>query len=209
MEIELVRELALHPAPGFVCTPAGGRRDENFTARVAHLLGSPASAASIRWIGEKFGEMAAPFVQLYTKHDGFVLYRDMFSDAAGICVLPVREWKNAEESLAVQLSDLGETGDPNCIKSGIAFAEVPHSSDYFIVPVEGPSRGKVFYANHDGDGLYGDAFANSLDEFIIRVCGDPIVLLNDVLGCYTRYSDGATELQWIPERYLPDIRSVS
>jgi hypothetical protein len=79
---------------------------------------------------------------------------------------------------------------------------VPHSGNYFVVPIKGPSIGKVFYANHDG--WYEKPFAKSFDDFVVRITKNPVKLLNDELGCYTRYSDGKTDLQWIPKKYFSD-----
>lgn len=92
---------------------------------------------------------------------------------------------------------LDDESDPDHIRTGVAFATVPQSGNYFVMPVEGPNAGKVFYADHDG--WYESHFAKHFSEFITRVTNSPAHLLSEELGCYSRYSDGKTPIQWIPE----------
>ena len=51
-------------------------------------------------------------------------------------------------------------------------------------------------------------FASSFGEFIARLHKHPISVLNEDLGGYTRYFDGKTESQWVPKRYVPDVRGL-
>jgi len=37
---------------------------------------------------------------------------------------------------------------------------------------------------------------------------EPVKLLAEEVGCYTRYSDGKTDAQWIPEEFFPDVSKV-
>lgn len=92
------------------------------------------------------------------------------------------------------------------ILTGIAIAEVPHSGNYFVMPVAGPAAGKIFYADHDG--WYESAFANNFQKFLAHVTRKPVSLLNEEFGCYTRFSDGKTDKQWIPEEYFPDVSKL-
>ena len=77
--------------------------------------------------------------------------------------------------------------------TGIALATVPHSGNYFVMPVEGATAGKIFYADHDG--WYESAFADDFDDFLARATQEPVHLLAKELGCYTRYTDGKTTAQ--------------
>ena len=44
--------------------------------------------------------------------------------------------------------------------------------------------------------------ANSFEELIEIICTKPVHFLNDLLYCYTPVSDGKTDTQWIPKRYI-------
>lgn len=151
------------------------------------------------------GSHAEKVVAFYQRHNGFVLYRDTLSDAAGIELLPVEQWEEATEDMRSWFEHLTDEpeSDPDHIMTGVAIATVPYSGNYFVMPVEGPNAGKIFYANHDG--WYESAFADDFDGFLAHVTRQPPTLLAKEAGCYTRYSDGKTDAQWIPEEYYADI----
>jgi len=156
-------------------------------------------------IQKSLGVHAAPVGAFYEQHDGFILYCDTLSDAAGIELLPADQWQAATEEMRDCFAYLTEDAgnDPDYIFTGIAIATVPHSGNYFVMPVKGPVSGKVFYADHDG--WYESAFADDFDGFIARVTREPARLLAEELGCYTRYTDGISDAQWIPETYFADV----
>jgi hypothetical protein len=201
--VDEVRKLLSHPSPGFRCHPPGSAAQRKYVARVAHLLGDPAPKEHIVEIKKKFPSLGDQLASFYERHNGFILYRDLLSEAAGVRLLPVHEWEVASAELLTGIEHIPDDDDPDCIKSGIPIAEVPHSGNYLVLSVNGPSAGKVFYADHDG--WYEAPFANDFDGFIVRVCHDPVLLLNEVFGCYTRYSDGHTDTQWIPEEYFANV----
>jgi SMI1-KNR4 cell-wall len=187
--------------PSFVCTNGGrsGNTKRIFVARLSHVLNAPASAQDLALLRSMLGALAAQFEELYAAHDGFVLYRDSLSDAAGIEALPIAQWSEAGDDMRQWFEHLDDESDPDHIRTGVAFATAPQSGNYFVMPVEGPNAGKVFYADHDG--WYESHFANNFGEFIARVTSNPAHLLSEELGCYARYSDGKTSIQWIPESY--------
>ena len=168
----------------------------------------PASSESIDRVRQMLGSHADKVAAFYERHDGFVLYRDTLSEAAGIELLPVEQWAGATDDMRDWFDHLAEEpeNDPDHILTGIAIATVPHSGNYFVMPVEGPSAAKIFYADHDG--WYESAFADDFDGFLAHVTREPHKLLAEEVGCYTRYSDGKTDAQWIPEEYFPDVSGV-
>ena len=134
--------------------------------------------------------------QLYAAHDGLCLYCQGDSPAVqfhaiGDWIALQREWKRWYEGL-----DNAELYDFQ--KHGVAFGEVYFSGNYFVL-----YQGKVFYANHDG----GDdtPLADTFFGFLSLFCEEPARFLCR-LGCYTRYEDGKTDAQWIPERYVADMK---
>src|SRR5439155_5386433 len=96
------------------------------------------------------GSHADQVAALYQHHDGFVLYRDTKSEAAGIELLSVEQWEQATEDMRDWFDHLADEpeNDPDHIVTGISIAAVPHSGNYFVMPIEGPSAGKIFYADH-------------------------------------------------------------
>lgn len=190
-----------HTNPSFVCGN-GGRSEKTkrtFVARLSHLLNAPASASDLAVLRSMLGANSAQVEDVYRAHDGFVLFKDSLSDTAGIESLPISQWQDACEDMRQWFEHLDDESDPDHIRTGVAFATVPQSGNYFVIPIEGPNAGKVFYADHDG--WYESHFAKDFDEFITRVTTNPAHLLSEELGCYARYSDGKTPIQWIPESY--------
>ena len=88
---------------------------------------------------------------------------------------------------------------PEWIMQGIAVGEIPQSGNYFVIQPNGEDAGKVFYANHDG--FEPESIADSFEEFLGSIINDPANFLYR-MGCYTRYSDGKTDIQWIPKEYV-------
>jgi hypothetical protein len=208
MAIQVIEQFAEAPAPGFRCFAAPKQTGPRFLARVQHILQPPASAEAVAEIRQSLGEHAAQVVAFYQRHDGFILYRDTLSKAAGIELLPVGRWQAATEEMRDWFDHLSDEpeNDPDHIVTGIAMATVPHSGNYFVMPVEGPTAGKIFYADHDG--WYESAFADDFNGFLVHVTHEPVHLLAEEVGCYTRYTDGKTTAQWIPEEYFTDVREV-
>lgn len=187
--------------PTFICSN-GGRSEKTkrtFVAHLRHVLNAPASDEDLAVLRSMLGAHAAQFEQVYAEHDGFILCKDSLSDAAGIEALPIAQWSEAGDDMRQTFEHLDDESDPDHIRTGVAFATAPQSGNYFVMPVEGPNAGKVFYADHDG--WYEAHFAENFEEFITRVTSDPAHLVAEELGCYARYSDGKTSIQWIPESY--------
>jgi hypothetical protein len=151
------------------------------------------------------GSHAEQVIAFYEWHNGFVLYRDTLSETAGIELLPVAKWKRATDDMrsTFEYLEADPANDPDHILTGVAIAEVPDSGNYFVMPVEGPAAGRIFYADHDG--WYESPFADDFQEFLVHVTRHPAKLLAEEVGCHTRYSDGKTDKQWIPEEYYPDV----
>src|SRR5439155_7755493 len=128
------------------------------------------------------GSHADQVAALYQHHDGFVLYRDTKSEAAGIELLSVEQWEQATEDMRDwfdHLADEPENG-PDHIVTGISIATVPHSGNYFVMPIEGLNAGKIFYADHDG--WYESAFADDFDGLLAHVLREPAKLLAEEVG---------------------------
>jgi hypothetical protein len=208
MSLQILEQFAAAPMPGFRCTAAGDESGDQFVAKVRHILKRPASSKAVAQIRQMLGRHAEQAIAFYERHNGFDLYRDTKSSASGIELIPVAKWKRSTEDMRSTFDYLGEdpSNDPDQILTGVAIAEVPCSGNYFVMPVEGPAAGKVFYADHDG--WYESAFVGNFQKFLVHVTRKPVNLLNEQLGCYTRYSDGKTDKQWIPEEYFADVSNI-
>jgi hypothetical protein len=200
-----VETLVLARAPGFRCCAAGNQSNDQFIAKVHHILNPGADAESLDRIRQLLGPFASQFVAFYERHDGFKLYCDLLSDAVGIELFPVVEWVEATNGMREFYDYLKEypQDETDHVLTGVAFATVPQSGNYFVMPLEGPTAGKIIYLDHDD--WHESPFADDFNGFLERVTREPVQLLVEDLGCYTRYSDDETHLQWIPEEYFPDV----
>jgi hypothetical protein len=203
MSLAKLNELLAHPAPGFICEGAGETGAKKFLAKITHEALGPASASDLSKLEAMIPSGAEQLLAFYKIHDGVILYKDTVDDAEGVELFAVENMEEGTNELREWLDTIEEEDDGNKLKSAIAIGQVPHSGNYFAMPVEGLGVGKVFYVDHDD--WSEEPFANSFDEFVDRITTSPAKLLAEDLGCYARYSDGKTEIQWIPEEYFPDV----
>jgi hypothetical protein len=197
------------PAPCFRCYDCGDREEKpTFLARVRHVVHPPADNEANATLDELLGPTGAPLKSFYGLHDGVLMYADSIQQhprygdfvAAGIEFFPSREWrdKTAEMRDFLLTTDSSE-GVPDWLRQGVVFGEIPHSANYFVIQPGGEDAGKIFYADHDD--FNADPIAESFDGFLNLILADPAEFLFR-FGCYTRYTDGTTDTQWIPKEYV-------
>ena len=192
-------------AAGFRCHACGDDSESlDFLAQVSNHLGPPASEKELAKIGQLLGPNAGPFEELYQHHNGLILYQDCKSDAAGVKLYPVAQWLRQSNRMRREFHEMGwEDEDlPDWLNHGIAFGEIPHSGNFFVVDPTRSDGDAVYYADHDD--LECDPVAATLTELLDELCAAPADFLLSY-GCYTRYSDGKTDTQWIPKEYVRDI----
>lgn len=196
------QEMLRENRPAFRCYAAGDRAEAlAFTAFVRHVLNPPATAAALAEFDSQFGGACQSLRELLSSHDGMVLFCDTRSDAVGLELFPIADWpaRTAEmrESMEAMGFDLADM--PQWFDSGIVVGQIPQSANYFVVGTTGESTGKLYYADHDD--FAEDPIADDAESLVSSLIADPAQFMYD-RGCYTRYSDGTTETQWIPKQYL-------
>jgi len=205
--IQRLRTFVSAPTPCFLCS----RFDEaktaaTWTAPLRHRLGEPAPTENIELLTEN--DYPHDFVEFFSIHDGATLYEDAVEHSTfdyrtvGIFVGSTEDWSVLTDSLGEWLSaNVDDEKIPSCpewIADAIAFAEVPNSSNYFLLVLEGEYRGRIYYFDHDNFEFI--AYADNLEDFFRRATGSPVQALKE-LGNFAVYSDGKTSVEWIPERY--------
>lgn len=182
--------------PAFICYPAGGKESPDYTVEIDHLLKPGASEEALQEFGSELSGDHTEVLAFYKKHDGIELYRQNEMPSIEFFELNQITEKNEEwrewfemyedEEMEEELSEFQ--------KYGTAFGEISCSGNYFIW-----HEGKVYYSSHDGE--VEEPLANGFNEFINLIAEDPASLMYK-LGCYTRFSDGKTNIQWIPRKYI-------
>jgi hypothetical protein len=194
------------PAPGFRCYACGDRSEKpSLLARVKNLVGKPGSAKAIAAVINSCGAASPVLKRFVELHDGVLLYRDEKSDAAGIEFFKATEWPSRTTEMRESMAAMGfEEGDmPDWFRSGVVFGEIPHSANYLVIQASGDAAGQIFYCDHDD--FKTEPMAESFDDFLSMIIKDPPGFLYEC-GCFTRYSDGKTDIQWIPKEYVSDSR---
>jgi len=182
----------------FRCEPAGAIKGE-FVANTTSILSAGSDEEQLHMLNEALGVEASNFIEFFKKYNGAVFFQDNLSDTSALKIHPISEWNTITEEAKewyemLDEEELEEAGI-DWLESCVAFAEVPHSGNYFVVALDGVSKGKIIYSDHDG--LESEVYANSIVEFLSRFLSNPVEEMEH-LGCFTRYDDGESELQWIP-----------
>lgn len=171
------------------------------------MIGPPASGSSLAAVTKLCGDTSPVLKRFVELHDGVLLYRDSKSDAAGIEFFKAAQWQSRTEEMRESMTAMGfEVDDmPDWFHRGIVFGEIPHSGNYFLIQPDGAEVGQVFYCDHDD--FKTEAIAASFGALLNMIVDDPPGFLYQC-GCFTRYSDGKTDIQWIPKEYIPDCRGT-
>jgi hypothetical protein len=190
--IEIIdRHLALRN-PRFRCMDVD--RTTPLVVALRHVRGDPATDEQLAALKELAGPAYEALVPMYRAFDGLVLH--MNGDEAGLIVGAIELLEEFNHSWQAWHSDLDPSELFEFQKHGFAFATVAGSGNYFIL-----HEGRVYYSDHDGGD--DEPWADDLESFFVRALSDPVRFLDDA-GCHTRYSDGETDAQYIPEHFEHD-----
>ena len=202
MSFNKLRELLQHESPGFQCYYAGDRSKQlGFMASVRHILGQPSTARSLAQLDSQLGVSGMIIRDLYAMHDGMTLFCDTTSDAAGFELFQIADWPVQTDEMRESMEAMGVVAAemPEWFSSGVVVGQIPHSANYFVIGTTGEDSGKIFYMDHDD--FVEEPIANDAESLIDGFLADTAQFLFD-RGCYTRYSDGKTNRQWIPKHYV-------
>lgn len=186
----------------FQCKAAGGASGELVVKTKTEVL-PPSDDDTISEIMSKFGSCSKEICEFYQKYGGISFHEQSESFAASLCIHPPDKWNELKEEMSGWLEmmdeeELEESGI-DWADSCVVFGEVPSSGNYFLIPLSGSNSGKIIYQDHDG--MEPEVYADSFNQFIIKFLSDPVGQIEH-FGCYTRYSDGTTDKQWMPEEVI-------
>jgi hypothetical protein len=205
MPFVALQEMLRHRNPAFRCYAAGDRAENLlFTALVTHEINSPATSAALAELDSHFAGGCPSLRELYSLHDGIILFCDTGSDVTGFELFPIADWPARTAEMRSSMEAMGfDLGDmPDWFDAGVVIGQIPQSANYFVAETSGGSAGKLYHADHDD--FAEDSIADNAESLINSLVSDPAQFMYD-RGCYTRYSDGTTEKQWIPKEYVNAI----
>jgi len=161
---------------------------------LSHAAGSPAKRTELDELRRVAGSEAEWLLPFYSEFNGIIFHRH--GDTAGLIVASIDKLETLNNEWREWFQDMEPEDLYDFQREGLAFASIAASANFFVV-----HEGTVYYSDHDGgdDRVWGE----NLELFFERALSDPARFLSDA-GCYTRYFDGSTDRQFIPESFMHD-----
>lgn len=178
--------------PRFICRDTSEHYE--LTVPLSHAVGSPAKISDLDKLRRIAGTEAKWLLPLYTEFNGISFHQ--YGDTAGLIVASIDQLEALNNEWREWFQGMEQDELYEFQQEGLAFASIAASANFFVIYM-----GKVYYSDHDGgdDHIWGE----NLELFFKGALTDPARFLFDV-GCYTRYSDGRTDRQFIPESFVHD-----
>jgi hypothetical protein len=166
----------------------------NLTVDLYNELNAEATEYDIQLLKSLIKVENEEIVAFYKIHNGIKLYCN--NDTSGLQFYSIADLKELNNVWKEGLSDYEDEELYDFQREGIAFGEISHSGNYFVL-----FEGKVYYDDHDGgdDTPVGETF----NDFLSEILTNPADFLYK-LGCYTRYYDSKTDEQYIPKEFIAD-----
>jgi hypothetical protein len=213
MVLELIDRLLNDPDPAFACYANGDRgKKEAFFAPVAHFANPPALPSLLGNIPAVPG--AQQLKELLACYNGLLLYTDRECEAEGVEIFPINEWPQRTAQMVQSWVEEPEHYRDDDMPYGhedfIAIAHSRGASSYIHWVIRGPRAGAVYWwawtmrPKKDTPPM-----AKDFASFIQLLYERPAHFFNEVLLCYTRFSDDQTPTEWLPSRYVPDQKNAS
>jgi len=168
------------------------KKEKELTVVLKNELGKPCDNKAIKTLEKIAGTESIYLQNLYQFCDGGDF--QLNNKTIGLRIVSIENLESLNEEWKESFSYYEEEDLYDFQKNGFAFAEIYQSGNYFVM-----YNGKVFYSDHDG----GDdtKWGNSIEDFLNIAFSDPAKFLYDA-GCYTRYYDGKSDIQYIPEKLI-------
>jgi hypothetical protein len=189
----------------FICIDNGWPKPdpERHIAMLAHNYTDPLSAEELALLKEQIPAIPQ-LAAFYSRYGSLSLYCDTIGDDFAFYIAEPEEWaklKTYFEGWLEHLDDDDRDFLPEWLDDYIVFGEVPHSGNYYLMPLSGTEAGKVFLFDHDGFEFTEEG--HDLAAFIGKITTVNDALINEILS-HTRYRDGKTDTQWLANSYAFD-----
>ncbi len=157
-----------------------------------NIVGEPATLDELRLLDRIARRESKHLAELYRTYNGLQL--QINKKTIGLIITSIRNLKQLNKDWKDWFRHSPRRELYDYQREGFAFGEICHSGNYFVM-----YGGYVYYSSHDS--ADDEQWGYGLDVFFDRALSDPTRFLWEV-GCYTRYSDGKTDVQYIPNKFL-------
>lgn len=205
ISIDNLKTLLERNGQRFICKPAGGRTGPNgsvFEAAIKHETLPAIEKSELDDLAKKYGKKIDIF-ELLSSYASVRLFIDPVSDDSAFYICHPDEWAELKAELTEWFEGLDDNEAkeliPDWVESAVVFGEIPGSGNYYLMPLKGDESGKVYEFEHDGFEFI--KIGNNFQEFLDYICTVTDGLIDNI-GSHTRYSDGVTDIQWLPQRYI-------
>lgn len=204
-----LQQLLSHRDPRLVCVAAGDSEtaQPELIAHIDHEVTAGLDPNSLAELRNQVGGLPH-LVAFYEKFGSARLFRDSvfrqgIGRASAYYIAPPDTWGELRERAGHWFSQLDDDEAqeilPDWMTDYVVVGEIPNSGNYFLVPLVGEDRGKVYEFEHDGyefieRGRNFEAFVDSLAQ----VAAEHL----ERIGGHTRYCDAVTSRQWMPRIYM-------
>jgi len=186
----------------FDCVPAGPIRSQGrFVANIYHETTSPLTHDELTELEAHIGLQKQLF-EMLSIYGSIRLYCDALSESSAYYLAHPTEWERLGKEFNIWVNDLTECERdsllPSWLDDAVVIGEVPASGNFFFYLLGGESQGQVFGFDHDGFEFVLEGV--DLFGFLTKISTVTEALLADIQS-HTRYSDGVTDIQWLPIDY--------
>ncbi|MDB5325584.1 MAG: hypothetical protein JWM57_1153 [Phycisphaerales bacterium] len=206
MALHLIEQLLADPDPAFACIAnSDPTNTEGYLAPLLHLAGPPGGSLLRSQIPDVPGSRDA--AAIYAAHDGMLLYTDAATQSEGVEIFPIGQWKERTKQMVESWVEDNYPDDdmPYGHDDFIAFGHSRGASSYLHWVIRGPKAGSIYWWPWTmRPERYTPPMAATFADFVTLLYEKPAFFFNELLLCYTRFSDGRTGKEWLPNRYVPD-----
>jgi len=178
--------------PSFLCYENSDESESlNLKVKVTHEINRSCDQDALIEFDKFISSNGKQLRDFYAKMNGIKMYCQ--NGQPKIEFFPIKSWKDENEAWQYNYEGMESDELYDFQKHGIAFGEISQSGNYFVF-----FEGRIYYADHDE--WEEIILGNDFFEFLNHIIKDPSKFMYD-RGCYSRFEDGKTKIQWIPKVY--------
>lgn len=174
--------------PRFICEANG----KEMVVSLVNKVGEPATSEQMDQLAQITKQEFDELKSIYASYNGASFHEAGVTAGLVIAAIDQLQQFNDEWQSWLEMMEPEEVFDFQ--KHGVAFATIEASGNFFVM-----YQGQVFYSDHDDPDE--KPIAKSLEAFLDQALNQPAQFLNS-MGCYTRYFDGDSDLQYIPKLFV-------